>query len=69
MSAQRVADMTLDELRELVEEIVNRRVQYARKPKSTRSAKEINESIRQHRWTPSEGTPSTLELLREDRVR
>lgn len=69
MSAQRVGDMTLNELKEFVEEIVERRTQRGVKPKSKRSVKEINDSIRQHRWTPPEGTPSTLELLREDRDR
>ena len=69
MSAQRVADMTLDELKEFVEEIVARRVLSARKPESKRSVKEINESIRKHRWTPPEGAPTNQELLREDRDR
>jgi hypothetical protein len=69
MVAQRVADMTLEELKVLVEEIVDKRIQRGIKPRSTRSVKEINESIRRHRWTPPEGAPTNQELLREDRDR
>jgi hypothetical protein len=38
-------------------------------PKDNRSVKEILESIDRHRFTPPPGSPSTLELLREDRDR
>jgi uncharacterized membrane-anchored protein YjiN (DUF445 family) len=67
MAAQRVSDMTLDDLRTFVEEVVDHRLQALLKPADRRSIEEINESIRRNRWTPPPGTPSTLELLREDR--
>lgn len=66
MAAQRVSDMTLDDLRTFVEEVVDHRLQVLLKPADGRTIEEINESIRRNRWTPP-GAPSTLELLREDR--
>ena len=67
MAAQQIGDMTIEELRGMVEEIINRRLQEILKPHDLRTTEEINESIRRNRWTPPPGTPSTLELLREDR--
>ncbi len=69
MSAERVADMTVDELKALIDEAVDRRLQEILKPRDTRSVEEILESIDRHMYTPPPGTPSTLELLREDRDR
>ena len=69
MVAQRVADMTLEELKVLVEEIVDRRILKSLTPVEFRSVDEINEFIDQHRWTPPPGSPSNLELIREDRDR
>ncbi len=69
MAAERVADMTVEELKALIDEAVERRLQEILKPKDTRSVEEILESIDRHIYTPPPGTPSTLELLREDRDR
>lgn len=69
MAVERVADMTVQELKTLIDEAVERRLQEILKPKDTRSVEEILESIDRHRYTPPPGTPSTLELLREDRDR
>jgi len=69
MAAERVADMTVEELKALIDEVVERRIQEILKPKDTRSVEEILESIDRHMYTPPPGTPSTLELLREDRDR
>lgn len=69
MAAERVADMTVDELKALITEVVDRRLQEILKPRDTRSVEEILASIDRHRYTPPPGTPSTLELLREDRDR
>jgi hypothetical protein len=69
MAAERIADMTREELQHLIDEAIDRRLGSLNKPKDTHSIQEINESIRKHRWTPKPGTPSTLELLREDRDR
>jgi hypothetical protein len=69
MAAERVGDMTLNELHDLIEAVVTRRLLVMQSPQTTRSVKEINESIRRNRRPPRPGTPSTLELLREDRDR
>jgi hypothetical protein len=66
MAVQRITDMTLDDLQQLIEQTVDRRlglVQSADK----RTMQKINESISRNRWTPPPGAKSSLELLREDR--
>jgi hypothetical protein len=67
MSTQRVADMTIDELKVLVEVIVDRHIRKVDIADEFDSVDEINEFIRQYRWTPPPGAPSNRELLREDR--
>jgi hypothetical protein len=67
MAAERIADMTREELQHLIDEAIDRRLGSLNKPKDTRSIREINESIRKHRWTPPPGSKFSLELLREDR--
>ena len=69
MSDQRVADMTVNELKAFIEQIVDERLEGLYKKKDQRTVQEINESIRRHRWTPPLGSPSTLEMIREDRDR
>lgn len=69
MATERVADMTLDELREWVNQQVDLRLQQLAKSKDGRTVQEINESIRRHRLHPPPGAPSNLELIREDRDR
>jgi hypothetical protein len=69
MASERIADMTLDELKEWVNQQVDLRVQQLLTPATTRTIKEINDTIRRHRWTPPPGSPTNLELLREDRDR
>lgn len=69
MATERVGDMTVEELEALVEKVVDRRMGNVRQLGGKRSVKEINESIRRHRWTPPPGSRSSLEILREDRDR
>ena len=69
MSTQRVADMTLDELKEFVEQVVARRSHVPDIPDEFDSVDAVNDFIDQHRWTPPQGSPSNLELIREDRDR
>lgn len=61
-----VAEMTLSELNQLINKIVDRRLELVKKA-DTRTMDEVNESIRRNRWTPPPGAKSSLELLREDR--
>ena len=67
MSAERVGDMTHDELKVLIKQEIDQHLQKVLKPKDARTVQEILDSLDQHMWTPPPGSPSTLELLREDR--
>ncbi len=69
MTAQKVTDMTVEDLRVLIVETVDEQFPQLRfqRPPSKRSVAEILESIERHRWTPPPGSPTMTELLREDR--
>lgn len=67
MSSQPISNMTRDELNQFIEDVVDRRLQGLLKPHNERSNAEILASIKKHRFTPPEGSQSTLEMLREDR--
>ena len=67
MAIQRITDMTLDELNQLIDSAIDRRLQALLKPEASRSHSELLEELDQLRFTPPEGTKSSLELLREDR--
>ncbi len=76
MAVERVADMTLEELKGLIRREVDERWDEFQRvedllklPKDNRTLDELLASIDQHRFVPPPGTPSTLELLREDRDR
>ncbi len=69
MATERVGDMTLEELTALIETTVDQRIRKIRTLGSKRNVQEVLDSIDEHLWTPPPGTPSTLELLREDRDR
>ena len=67
MASERVGDMTIDELKALIGEVVDQRLRGLETQKSKRSREEVLASIERNRWTPPPGSRSTLELLREDR--
>ena len=67
MSSQPIGNMTHDELNQLIEDIIDRRLQGLVKPQKECSNAEILASIKKRRFTPPEGSKSTLEMLREDR--
>ena len=69
MAAQRVADMTVEELKALIAQEIERRLSAWSRPYNPRTPQEILKSIQSNRWTPPPGTPSALEMLREDRER
>lgn len=76
MASERIGDMTMEELVSVIQREVNARHQEDERmkrlltvPRDNRSLKEILDSIDRHRFTPPLGSPSTLELLREDRNR
>ncbi len=65
MSAQRVADMTIEELKTLITQIVGEQL-YA-SPKDDRALEEVLAAMDRIRWTPPAGSKTTLEMIREDR--
>lgn len=67
METQTIGSMTLAELQALVSTLIDERLQALGKPAKTRSLDEVFASVNRNRWTPPPGSPSTLELLREDR--
>ncbi len=69
MASERVGDMTLDELKTLIENTVDQRVRKFRTLGGKCSVQEVLDDIDKHLWTPPPGTPSVVELIREDRDR
>lgn len=70
MTNRQISDMTLETLKEFVIEVVNdqlNRRQQAQKDRRTKE--EALAAMDRIRWTPPPGSPTTLELLREDRDR
>ncbi len=70
MKAPKIADMTVDDLKSLIVEVVDERLKnWQQRPKETRSVQEILAAMDRLRWTPPPGSPTTTELLREARDR
>ena len=69
MENKRVTDMTVEELKALIVEVVDERLRNKEQRSEKRSLQEIFDSIDRHRWTPPPGAKTSLELLREDRDR
>lgn len=65
MNTERVADMTIDDLKTFVTRIVNERLPHA--PKDDRTLEEVLASMDRIRWTPPPGSRTTLEMIQEDR--
>ena len=69
MTAERAADLTMQELRDFVKELIDERLKTWPRPSDPRTTREILASIDRNMWTPSLASPGTLQLLREDRDR
>ena len=73
MEVERVGDMTMQELRHMIDASIERRIRSDRpRPyqlKGDRPIEEVLESIRKNRIKPKPGTPSVVEMIREDRDR
>jgi len=74
VNTQTVAEMTLEELKGLIQQVVNEALQKNRSESNNQandkqSIEEILQAIEAHRWTPPPGAPSAVELLRADRDR
>ncbi len=72
-----IGNMTLEELMKLIDTIIDRRLERIlgefeldeSGKDDERTLAEVYASIDRNLWTPPPGTPSTTELLREDRDR
>jgi len=73
MGERVIADLTVEELKALIAEVVDdRMMRYWRQPEPVIdkvALKKTLESIDSHMWTPPPGAPSVVEMLREDRDR
>lgn len=70
MNAKNTAQLTLSELTTLIEQIVEQKLNsssISQTPINPQYLKTLFNSIDNHLWTPPKNTPSTLELLRQDR--
>jgi len=65
-----IANMTLEDLKALIAEVVNEQMSHWQRPqRDDRTADQVLATMDQLRWTPPAGSPSTTDLLREDRDR
>ncbi len=70
MTDRRVAEMTLETLKAFVTEIVDEQLNLKQQLRQNgRSVEEALAAMDRIRWTPPPDSPTTLELLREDRER
>lgn len=71
MASERIKDMTEEEFKQWVFELVDERLRdkYPYVQRSDRPVAEILKSMRENIWQPPPGAKSSLELLREDRDR
>jgi hypothetical protein len=72
MATERVADMTVRELKTLIELVVDQRMRMRTRPyrqQSDRPLSEILDEMRQIRIERGPGDPSVVEMIREDRDR
>lgn len=67
MATNRVGDMTLDELNELIDQRIKHSLQPLLKRQNRRSTSELLSFLDEHRITLPPGAKSALEMLREDR--
>jgi hypothetical protein len=66
--AAKIVDMTVDDIKSLITEVVDERLQNRwHQSRDTRSIEEVLAAMDRLRWTPPSDSPSTTELLREDR--
>lgn len=67
MVAAKIVDMTVDDIKSLITEIVDEKLRNWQQSRDTRSVEQILAAMDRLRWTPPSDSPSTTELLREDR--
>ena len=70
MVAAKIGEMTVDDIKCLIAEVVDERLRNCwQQSRDTRSIEEVLAAMDRWRWTPPPGSTSTTELLREERDR
>ncbi|MCL1462866.1 hypothetical protein [Argonema galeatum] len=72
MGNKAVAELTVEELKAIIAQVVDERLQQERHPTITvkkRSLQDVMAAMDRIRWTPPPGSPSVVEMIREDRDR
>lgn len=72
MADQKVSDMTVEELKALIAEVVDERLKLwlmPVKPVDKQRLKKTLENIDRIRWTPPPGSPTLSEMIIEERER
>ncbi len=67
MASERVADMTMQELKALVNSAIDERLRVWRVPRGNRPIADVWESMLENIIEPAPGEPSALDILREER--
>ena len=70
MGDKQVADLTVEELKAIITQVVDERLreeQQRQPPKDTRSVQDVLAAMDRIRWTPPAGSPSVVEMIREGR--
>ncbi len=68
-ATERVGDITLQELKAIINRTIDERLVVWPGQRSDRPVAEVLESMRKHMIKRKPGQPSTLDMLREDRNR
>jgi hypothetical protein len=72
MGEKRVSDLTIEEFKALVSEIIDERIRLWRQPQPVvdkEALKKTFESIDRHLWTPPPGTQTGSEMIIQERRR
>ncbi|MCL1469262.1 hypothetical protein [Argonema antarcticum] len=70
MGNKAVAELTVEELKAIIAQVVDERLQQERHlsiPVKKRSLQEVMESVDRHRWTPPAGSPTGSEMIIAER--
>jgi len=68
MQALKVTDLTIDDLKRLIQQVIDERLQHHPPvAKDVSSIQNILAAIEQHRWTPPPGVPKASQLIIEER--
>jgi hypothetical protein len=67
MVSQKIADMTVEELKDLIQQVVDERLSQPPAASHGSAVLAILKTIEQRRWTPASGTPKASQMIIEER--